>query len=47
MGKESFTKGRELELAPLLLLGDEEILRVSKGSKSLDKLQEPTTSKCS
>ena len=47
MGKESSIEGRELELAPLSLIGDEEYLRVAEGRGSLEKLQEPATSKCS
>ena len=45
MGKESSTKGKELELALLSLLGDEEILKASEYGKFGDMLQEPTTSK--
>ena len=47
MGKESSTEGREFELDHLFLLGEEECLRVVEGIGSLEKLQEPATSKCS
>ena len=46
MRKESSTEGRELELYPLSLLGDEGCLGIYEGIGSLEKLQEPATSKC-